>query len=132
MSTSWPITLTRPELARLVRFRLFVVPFAAQPLAGYLARHDSWYNRHIQIPFRAPFFILPRARVSPEPNFAFDSSFALARSAAQVLVMAWPKAAYNASQHRSPTHKPRDYHDLDIKRPLLRTHFDLERHPTLD
>ena len=40
---------TRPELASLVRFRFFVVPFAALPLAGYIARHDSWYNRHIQV-----------------------------------------------------------------------------------
>ena len=35
-----------------------------------------------QIPFRAPFFILPRARVSPEPNFAYDATHPVARASA--------------------------------------------------
>jgi hypothetical protein len=76
------LTTRNHDLMRVLRFRFYAVPFASLPLAGYLARHDSWYNRHMLIPFRAPFFILPRARVAAEPNFTIDMTHPLSKSAA--------------------------------------------------
>jgi hypothetical protein len=45
MTTAYlALCTTRPDLLQLVRFKFLLVPFAFNPLAGYIARYDSWYK----------------------------------------------------------------------------------------
>jgi len=47
------------EIAENVELEVFVVPFAPCLLADYLARHDSWYRRHVYKPFRTHALVAP-------------------------------------------------------------------------
>jgi len=48
-----------PEYIRYVDPKIMLVPFRTNHFASFIARYDSWYNRHIYIPFRSPSFVLP-------------------------------------------------------------------------
>jgi len=52
-----------PEYIRYVDPKIMLVPFKTNHFASFIARYDSWYNRHIYIPFRSPSFVLPFIKV---------------------------------------------------------------------
>lgn len=54
---------TKPELFEGLRVQFFVLPFARNHLAAFMARHDAWYNRHVYVPARSNNFMLPWVRV---------------------------------------------------------------------
>jgi len=54
-----------PALAENVNFKFFVIPTGLNHLACFLARHDSWYNRHIYTPFWSDRFLLPWVYIDP-------------------------------------------------------------------
>jgi len=62
-----------PEYIRYVDPKILLVPFRTNHFASYIARFDSWYNRHIYIPFRSPQFILPWIK-SDDSNSYNDSN----------------------------------------------------------
>lgn len=54
---------TKPELLEGIRPRFHILPMSRNNLSSYLARHDSWYNRHIFLPYRCPVFVVPWIKV---------------------------------------------------------------------
>jgi len=52
-------------LAENIIFKFYVVPTGLNYLACYIARHDSWYNRHIYTPFWSDRFLLPWVYIDP-------------------------------------------------------------------
>lgn len=42
-----------------INVRFLLAPWKKNHLSSWLARHDSWYSRHIFVPFRSPSFLLP-------------------------------------------------------------------------
>jgi len=52
----------QPAMLRGLSFRFYLAPFARGGLAGYIARHDSWYLRHVFSPLRAPALLVPWLR----------------------------------------------------------------------
>lgn len=52
----------QPAMLRGLAFRFFLAPFARSALAGYVARHDSWYQRHVFAPLRSPALLVPWLR----------------------------------------------------------------------
>jgi len=53
------------EWTKGINLQLFVAPWGSNDLANFIARHDSWYNRHVHVPFRSPFLAVP---MSAEPK----------------------------------------------------------------
>ncbi len=53
---------TRPEVFEGLRPRFFLLPYARNHLAAFMARHDAWYNRHVYVPSRSNTFMLPWMR----------------------------------------------------------------------
>eukprot|EP01006_Ploeotia_vitrea_P036394 TRINITY_DN66013_c8_g1_i1.p1 TRINITY_DN66013_c8_g1~~TRINITY_DN66013_c8_g1_i1.p1 ORF type:complete len:996 (-),score=557.05 TRINITY_DN66013_c8_g1_i1:33-2801(-) len=49
----------QPHRLKGLRPRFYLVPMQRNYLASWLARHDSWYNRHVYVPFRSKQFVLP-------------------------------------------------------------------------
>jgi len=56
-----------------ISIKFYVLPIGKNSLACYLARRDSWYNRHVYIPFRMPAFILPWLNVDQHADVATGS-----------------------------------------------------------
>jgi len=50
---------SRNEYFSGIRLKLFLSPLEKNELAAFLARHDSWYNRHIYAPMRANNVLTP-------------------------------------------------------------------------
>lgn len=50
-----------------VNLKLYLVPFERNHVASFLARHDSFYNRHVYVPFRSPVFVMPW--IDSDPRF---------------------------------------------------------------
>jgi hypothetical protein len=48
-----------PTLLHNITLKIFVVPVAQSSVGNMLARFDSWYHRHIYIPFRSDTYLLP-------------------------------------------------------------------------
>eukprot|EP00456_Euglypha_rotunda_P077447 TRINITY_DN7311_c0_g1_i4.p1 TRINITY_DN7311_c0_g1~~TRINITY_DN7311_c0_g1_i4.p1 ORF type:complete len:364 (-),score=53.02 TRINITY_DN7311_c0_g1_i4:22-1113(-) len=57
------ILQTEPQLLKGLDVRFYIVPMEPNHVSSYLARYDSWYNRHVYVPFRSKAFILPGIRV---------------------------------------------------------------------
>lgn len=55
-----------PKLLVGTIIRIFLVPFESSALASYVARHDSWYNRHILVPFQPSAQLLPQVQFDSE------------------------------------------------------------------
>jgi hypothetical protein len=53
------VKLIEEELLRGITLKYYLLPAARNHVAAFLARHDSWYNRHVYLPFRSASFILP-------------------------------------------------------------------------
>ncbi len=54
------IKLMEEDLLRNINLKFYLLPAASRNhVAAFLARHDSWYNRHVYLPFRSGAFILP-------------------------------------------------------------------------
>lgn len=51
-----------PEVFHGLRIRFFVIPTAKNCLAGYMARHDPWYSRHVYNVFRSQPLAVPWCR----------------------------------------------------------------------
>ncbi len=51
-----------PELFHGLRVRFFLLPSSKCHLAAYIARHDSWYYRHVYAPFRSSPLVVPWTR----------------------------------------------------------------------
>jgi hypothetical protein len=50
---------SNPQLLESVQVHFYLVPLQENHFAAYIARHDSWYNRHIFVPFRLDPFLVP-------------------------------------------------------------------------
>lgn len=59
LNTYLRIGQTNPRWLQSVNVKFLLVPWGDNSLASFIARHDSWYHRHIYVPFRgtAPFMI---------------------------------------------------------------------------
>lgn len=68
------LKIERPDLFQFIIPRFFLLPIVPIPLSAYLARHDSWYNRHVFIPFRSELFLLPKPQTPVQAAFNFDPS----------------------------------------------------------
>jgi len=54
------------EWIKGINIQLFVVPWSSNDLANFIARHDSWYNRHVYVPSRTPLLVLPFSNPTDE------------------------------------------------------------------
>jgi hypothetical protein len=57
------IKQTKPELLDGLAPKFYLLPFSRNHLSSFLARHDSWYNRHIYVPCRSNTFMTPWIKV---------------------------------------------------------------------
>merc|ERR1740137_75149 len=48
-----------PDLASMFDLKFFVIPFIRNLTSEFIARHDSWYSRHIFTPFFADHVLYP-------------------------------------------------------------------------
>eukprot|EP00475_Leptophrys_vorax_P014003 TRINITY_DN20364_c0_g1_i2.p1 TRINITY_DN20364_c0_g1~~TRINITY_DN20364_c0_g1_i2.p1 ORF type:complete len:892 (+),score=200.27 TRINITY_DN20364_c0_g1_i2:26-2677(+) len=53
------IVTEQPDVLIGVVFRIFIVPFQRCAIAGYIARYDAWYHRHVYVPFSESNILLP-------------------------------------------------------------------------
>jgi len=51
-----------PDFFKSVRVKFYLAPCTKNSLAGYIARHDAWYHRHVFTPLRSPCFLVPWLR----------------------------------------------------------------------
>jgi hypothetical protein len=54
------------EWIKGITIQLFVAPWSSNDLANFIARHDSWYNRHVHVPSRTPLLVLPFSNPTDE------------------------------------------------------------------
>ena len=54
---------TKPDLFDGLRPKVYLLPFSRNHVAAFMARHDSWYNRHVYVPARSNNFMVPWIRV---------------------------------------------------------------------
>lgn len=52
------------ELLDGIQLQWYIVPWAVNHVSAFLARHDSWYNRHVYSPFRQDPLLVPWCRSS--------------------------------------------------------------------
>jgi len=50
---------SNPQLLTGLKCKFCVVPWQSNGVSAFLARHDSWYNRHVYVPFRSQAFLVP-------------------------------------------------------------------------
>lgn len=60
------IVQDNPEWLVGLVIKVGLLPWGKNHVSAFLARHDSWYRRHIFAPFRAPLFFLPWLRATGE------------------------------------------------------------------
>lgn len=54
------------EWIKGINIQLFVAPWSSNDLSNFIARHDSWYNRHVHVPSRTPLLVLPFSNPTDE------------------------------------------------------------------
>lgn len=51
------VKLIEEELLKNINLKFYLLPAQRNHVAAFLARHDSWYNRHVYLPFRSVFLL---------------------------------------------------------------------------
>jgi len=56
------------QLLKGLNLKFYIIPTMRNQVAAFLARRDSWYNRHVYIPFRSAPLIVPWLNVDEDTN----------------------------------------------------------------
>jgi hypothetical protein len=61
------------QLLKGLNLKFYIIPTMRNQVASFLARRDSWYNRHVYLPFRSAPLIVPWLNVDEETTTHDDS-----------------------------------------------------------